>query len=119
MSDDQIEQPLERIVSALKRAGGGIAEAWKMKILFRVELIAALILVPYVLTLHRPPAFKAVLIGVLFPVLVAELFSVAIGRITGVDRHPALEAARKAASAAVLLTAINAFVVWKLALNFF
>ncbi|MGF1613656.1 MAG: diacylglycerol kinase [Gammaproteobacteria bacterium] len=82
---------------------------------FRQELVLFAILAPLGMWLGQTPAEKALLVGCLMLVLVAELVNsaieAAIDRLSS-DRHPLSGRAKDMGSAAVFLAIINVIVVW-------
>ncbi|NGZ28331.1 MAG: diacylglycerol kinase [Magnetococcales bacterium] len=86
---------------------------------FRQELLAFMVLVPLAFWLGRSGVERALLIGSLFPVLVAELLNTAIeaaiDRI-GPEHHPLSGRAKDLGSAAVFIALLGVAVVWGLVL---
>jgi diacylglycerol kinase (ATP) len=82
---------------------------------FRIELIAFLLLVPLAFRLTESAAERALLIGSLWLVLIVELLNTgierAIDRISA-DWHDLSKKAKDVASAAVLLSLLNAATIW-------
>ena len=96
-----------------------MAAAFKHEEAFRLEVLLALVLVP--IALHTPVSGvgKALLIGSLLLVLIAELLNSAIEAVTdriSFEEHVLAKRAKDFGSAAVMLSVINVPVVWLLVL---
>lgn len=82
---------------------------------FRTEVIISIIALPFAFILTHNGTDRALLIGSLFLVLIVELLNTgietAINRIS-TEIHPLSKKAKDIASAAVLLSLVNAFVIW-------
>lgn len=107
----------------LKAAAGyslnGIATAIRGEAAFRQELVLAAILVPLGLWLGQTGTARALLVGSMLVVLIAELINSAIekvvDRVSG-DFHTLSRDAKDIGSAAVFLSIVNLVVVWALVL---
>jgi diacylglycerol kinase (ATP) len=82
---------------------------------FRAELLASAVMAPIALVLGDNGMERALLIGCLFLVLIVELLNTAVE--TAIDRiskehHPLSKLAKDIGSAAVLLSLVNAGVIW-------
>jgi len=106
--------------SHLRKAFGwsmaGLAAAWQ-ETAFRQEVYSFCVLIPIAFVLGRSGVERALLIGSLLLILIAELMNTAvesaIDRI-GTERHPLSGRAKDIASAAVFIALINAALVWLL-----
>lgn len=82
---------------------------------FRTEIIISAIALPCAFIITENTAERALLIGSLFLVLIIELLNtaieIAINRIS-LEIHPLSKKAKDVASAAVLLSLINAATIW-------
>jgi diacylglycerol kinase (ATP) len=94
-----------------------LAAAFKHEEAFRLEVLLALILVPIALYMPVSGAGKALLVGSVLLVLVAQLLSSAIDAVTdriSLEDHVLAKRAKDFGSAAVMLSVINVPVVWLL-----
>jgi diacylglycerol kinase (ATP) len=110
---------LQRVLNATRYSLEGLAAAARHEDAFRQELLVFAIAVPVALWLGRSGLERALLIGCLFLVLVVELLNSAIE--AAVDRvsfenHRLAKRAKDIGSAAVMLSIVNAVVVWLLIL---
>jgi len=82
---------------------------------FRTELLVSIIMLPLALCLGHNGVERAMLVGSLFLVLIVELLNTgvetAINRISP-EIHPLSKLAKDVGSAAVLLSIVNACVIW-------
>src|SRR5574338_20701 len=110
---------LRRIWNAFHYSLDCLPAAWRHEDAFRQELWLALILVPAALWLGESGVAKAVLVGSLALVLLAELLNSAIeatvDRIS-LENHNLAKRAKDIGSAAVLLSLCNVVLVWGLVL---
>jgi diacylglycerol kinase (ATP) len=110
---------LQRLINATRYSLEGLGAAVRYEDAFRMELAAFVIAVPIGLWLGRTGVERALLIGCLFLVLIVELLNSAIE--AAVDRisfenHRLAKRAKDIGSAAVMLSIVNAVVVWLLIL---
>lgn len=110
---------MKRLWYALLHSLSGIKAAYKDEAAFRQEAWLAVILVPAGFIL-APDTVSVILMETsIILVLIIELLNTAvesaIDRI-GPERHPLSKKAKDTASAAVLLSLINLFMVWALIL---
>lgn len=109
-----ITAELKRITRAFGYSLEGIKAGWG-EAAFRTEIIISAVALPFAFIITKDPAQRALLIGSLFLVLIVELLNtaveVAINRIS-TEIHPLSKKAKDIASAAVLLSLANAFVIW-------
>jgi len=110
---------LARPFIALGLSLRGLAAAWRHEVAFRLEVTAAVVLVPAGVILGQTAVERALLIGSLLLVLLVELVNSALeatlDRIS-VEDHPLIGRAKDIGSAAVFLALVNAAVVWLLIL---
>jgi diacylglycerol kinase (ATP) len=93
----------------------GLRAAWQHEDAFRQELMVALIALPLAWFSPVERMGKALMIACLFLVLMAELVNSALEAAvdhTSLAHHPLAKRAKDIASAAVLLSIVNAVVVW-------
>lgn len=97
----------------------GLRAAWRHEDAFRQEVLIAAIAIPAALLLPADPLGKALMIASILLVLIVELLNSALEATvdhTSLERHPLAKRAKDIASAAVLLSIVNALVVWGLVL---
>lgn len=108
---------LERLVRATGYSLAGLRAAWSGEAAFRQEAVLVAVLLPMGWWLGGNGLNRAVLIGSLFVVLVAELLNsgieAAIDRF-GPERHPLSKRAKDLGSAAVFIALLNVFIIWLL-----
>ena len=110
---------IRRLVNATRYSMSGFAAAFASEDAFRMELLAAAVMVPAGLWLGPTGTAKALLVGCVLLVLIVELLNSAVE--ATVDRisledHRLAKRAKDIGSAAVMLTLINAGVIWLLVL---
>lgn len=105
----------ERLIRAFNYSIAGLHATWRNEAAFRVEVILFFIMAPLALWLGSGAMERALLFGSLFLVLIVEVINssieAAIDRI-GTEHHTLSGRAKDMGSAAVLLTLINALVIW-------
>ena len=104
-----------RLIRAAGAAWRGIAAAWRDETAFRQECMAALILIPAGLLLGESPAERAMLVGCVLLVLVAELLNTGVEAVVDIaspEFRPLAAKAKNAAAGAVLVAVMNAGAVW-------
>ena len=108
---------LRRILNATRYSWEGLAAAARHEDAFRQELVVFALAVPVALWLGRSGLEHALLIGCLFLVLIVELLNsaieAAVDRVS-IESHPLAKRAKDIGSAAVMLSIVNAVVVWLL-----
>jgi diacylglycerol kinase (ATP) len=108
---------LRRVLNATRYSFAGLAAAARHEAAFRELLALCAVLVPAAFWLADSAIERALLIGSLILVLVAELLNAAIestvDRIS-LERHPLAKRAKDIGSAAVMLALANAGAVWLL-----
>lgn len=113
------EHGLPRLQRALRNSLRGLGAAWRHEPAFREEIILLLPLAPAALLLGADGTERAILLGSLLLILVAELLNSGIE--AAVDRvgeawHPLAERAKDLGSAGVLVALVNAAALWLLVL---
>jgi diacylglycerol kinase (ATP) len=111
------ETGLRRVLSATRNSIAGLREALRHEDAFRQELILAAVLIPAALWVGTTGVQKALLIGSVLLVLIVELLNSAVE--ATVDRisfenHRLAKRAKDIGSAAVMLTLLNAALIWGL-----
>ena len=97
----------------------GLRAAWQHEDAFRQELLVAAVAVPVALLLPANLLGKAMMISSILLVLIVELVNSALEATvdhTSLEKHPLAKRAKDIASAAVLLSIVNAVLVWGLVL---
>jgi diacylglycerol kinase (ATP) len=93
----------------------GLQAAYRYEAAFRLEAYLAVLLLPAALLLRGDGLGRALLIGSVFLVLIAELLNSAIESVVdriSLDSHNLSKRAKDIGSAAVFLALINAFLIW-------
>ena len=93
----------------------GLREASRNEMAFRIELTAAVILVPTALILSVSPIVRIMLIGSVFLVLIVELLNTGIETVVNrisAEQHHLSGMAKDAGSAAVFVASLNFVFVW-------
>ena len=105
------------MLNAIGYSFAGLGAAAKHEHAFRVELILVALLAPVALWLGESGVERALLIGCLLLVLIVELLNSAIeatlDRIS-FESHRLAKRAKDIGSAAVMLSLVNAAVIWLL-----
>lgn len=108
---------IKRLTNATRYSVAGFKAAWQNEAAFREELIACAILAPAALLLGNTGVERALLLGSLLLVLIAELINSAIESVVdriGFEAHELSGRAKDIGSATVLLAIILAVVTWGL-----
>lgn len=116
MTDKKLSNECIRLLRAFGYSLAGLRYACTQPA-FRLELVASLIMIPLAFVITGDALARALLIGSIFLVLIVELLNTGIER--AIDRispewHELSKAAKDVASAAVLLSLINAGIIWLL-----
>jgi diacylglycerol kinase (ATP) len=101
---------LQRIVNATRYSISGLAAAAKNEDAFRMELLAAAVLVPLALWIGPTGVGKALLVELLNSAVEATVDRISL------EEHSLAKRAKDIGSAAVMLSLANAAVVWVLVL---
>lgn len=110
---------LTHIWHATLTALAGLRAAWQHEDAFRQEVLIAAIAIPVALLSPASAVGKALMIASILLVLIVELLNSALEAAvdhTSLEQHPLAKRAKDVASAAVLLSIVNAAVVWGLVL---
>ena len=97
----------------------GLRAAWQHEDAFRQEVLIAAIVIPVALLLPASLPGKALMVASILLVLIVELLNSALEATvdhTSLKQHPLARRAKDIASAAVLLSIVNALAVWVLVL---
>lgn len=104
---------------ALRFSLKGLVAAWRFESSFRLELYLLLFLGPCAIWLGESGLERALLLGSLLLVLVAELLNTAIETVIeryGAEPHELAGRAKDLGSAAVFVAMLNSVAVWSLVL---
>lgn len=108
-----------RIANATRFSWAGLRYAWREESAFRQELVLALLLAPAALWLGGSAVERALMIGSLMLVLMAELLNSAIEAVVdraGTEQHALAGAAKDLGSATVFIGLWNVIIIWALIL---
>ena len=106
---------LVRLWNALGYSRDGLAAAWKNEAAFREEILLAAVTIPLALYLGRNGVDRALLIGSIILILIVEILNSGLEAVVdkaSPEKHELAKRAKDMGSAAVLLSLINAAVVW-------
>ncbi len=104
---------------ALLHALHGLRAAWRYEDAFRQEIFVAAIAIPAALLLPADRTGKILMVSSILLVLILELVNSAVESAvdhTSLDHHPFAKRAKDIAGAAVLMSMVNALVVWGMVL---
>ncbi|MEM7206381.1 MAG: diacylglycerol kinase [Pseudomonadota bacterium] len=110
---------IARVINATRFSIQGLRSAFANEAAFRQELAFCVLLVPCALWLGETAVERALLIGSLFIVLIAEILNSALENVVdrvGTDRHELAGRAKDQGSAAVMLALLLVGVTWVLIL---
>ncbi|MDT8318661.1 MAG: diacylglycerol kinase [bacterium] len=108
---------IRRLINATRYSISGLKAAWKNEEAFRMEVTAALIMLPCAFWLGNTATQRGLLVGTCFVVMITELLNSAIETVVdriGPDRHELSGRAKDIASAAVMLSLIMTLIIWAL-----
>lgn len=115
----QKSKGVKRLIAATKYSKQGMLSAFRSEEAFRLECLAAVLLVPIAIWMGESGVERALLIAVLFVVLIVELLNSAIESVVdrvGMDYNKLSGEAKDMGSAAVLLSISLAIITWLLLL---
>ena len=110
---------LRRLINAFGYSLSGLAAAARYEDAFRQELMLAVVMVPLGLWLGNSGVERALLIGSVLLILIVELLNSAVEATVdrvSLDDHSLAKRAKDIGSAAVMLSLVNAGVIWLLIL---
>jgi diacylglycerol kinase (ATP) len=108
-----------RLVMATTYSWAGLTAVWRHEAAFRQEVLLACITFPLGLWLGESGVERALLLGSIVLILIVELVNSAVEAVVdrhGTEFHELAGRAKDIGSAAVLLSLINAALVWALVL---
>ncbi len=106
---------LKRLINATRYSLAGLRAAWKHEEAFRMEIVAAALMVPSAFWIGTTAAQRGLLVGTCFIVLITELLNSAIEAIVdriGVEHHELSGRAKDIGSAAVMVSLIMTLIIW-------
>ena len=109
------KQGLTRLVNALGYSRDGLAAAWKNEAAFREEVLLAAIAIPLAIVLGNTGIERALLIGAILLILIVEILNSGLEAVVdkaSPEKHELAKRAKDMGSAAVLLSLVNAAVIW-------
>ncbi len=109
------KQGLTRLINALGYSRDGIAAAWKNEAAFREEVILAAVAIPLAFYLGKTGVERALLVGSIVFVLIVEILNSAVEAVVdkaSPEKHDLAKRAKDMGSAAVLLSLVNAALIW-------
>jgi diacylglycerol kinase (ATP) len=112
--------PVSRLIRALGFSLDGLKAAWRSEWAFRVDVVLCAALAPLAMWVGGNGVERAVLIGSLALVVMAELINSGIEAVVdriGPDRHELSKKAKDVGSAVVLVALLNAGIIWVLILT--
>ena len=110
---------LVRLWNALRISLAGLKAAFHHEAAFRQECLLALVLIPTALLIPVTGTAKALLIGSVLLMLIAELVNSAVEAVVdriSLERHELAKRAKDIGSATVLIALINLVAMWGLVL---
>ena len=109
------KQGLTRLINALGYSKDGLAAAWKNEAAFREEVLLAAMAFPLAFYLGQTGIERALLAGSILFILIVEILNSAVEAVVdkaSPEKHELAKRAKDMGSAAVLLSLLNAAVVW-------
>ena len=109
------KQGLTRLINALGYSRDGLAAAWKNEAAFREEVLLASVALPLAIWLGNSGIERALLMGSVLFVLIVEILNSAVEAVVdkaSPEKHELAKRAKDMGSAAVLLSLLNAVVIW-------
>ena len=109
------KQGLTRLINALGYSKDGLCAAWKNEAAFREEVMLAAIALPLAFYLGKTGIECALLAGSIIVILIVEILNSAVEAVVdkaSPEKHELAKRAKDMGSAAVLLSLLNAAVIW-------
>ena len=109
------KQGLTRLINALGYSKDGLSAAWKNEAAFREEVLLAAIAIPLAIVLGKTGIERALLIGAILLILIVEILNSGLEAVVdkaSPEKHELAKRAKDMGSAAVLLSLVNAAVIW-------
>lgn len=109
------KQGLVRLFNALGYSRDGLCAAWKNEAAFREETLLAIVAIPLAIFLGETGVDRALMIGSILLILIVEILNSGLEAVVdkaSPEKHELAKRAKDMGSAAVLLSLVNAAVVW-------
>lgn len=109
------KQGLVRLFNALGYSRDGLCAAWKNEAAFREETLLAIVAIPLAFVLGQTGVDRALMIGSILLILIVEILNSGLEAVVdkaSPEKHELAKRAKDMGSAAVLLSLVNAAVVW-------
>lgn len=109
------KQGLTRLINALGYSKDGLSAAWKNEAAFREEVLLAAVTLPLAFYLGQTGIERALLAGSILFILIVEILNSAVEAVVNKaspEKHELAKRAKDMGSAAVLLSLLNAAVIW-------
>ncbi|WP_434515071.1 diacylglycerol kinase [Dechloromonas sp. ARDL1] len=109
------KQGLTRLINALGYSRDGLCAAWKNEAAFREEVMLAAVALPLAFYLGKTGIERALLAGSIIVILIVEILNSAVEAVVdkaSPEKHELAKRAKDMGSAAVLLSLLNAAVIW-------
>ena len=106
---------LTRLINALGYSRDGLRAAWQNEAAFREEILLAAITIPLALFLAKTGVDRALMIGSIILILIVEILNSAVEAVVdkaSPEKNELAKRAKDMGSAAVLLSLLNAAVIW-------
>ncbi|UCV29013.1 diacylglycerol kinase [Ferribacterium limneticum] len=106
---------LTRLWNALGYSRDGLSAAWKNEAAFREEVLLAAITIPLAFYLGNSGIDRALMVGSIILILIVEILNSGLEAVVdkaSPEKHELAKRAKDMGSAAVLLSLINAAVIW-------
>ncbi|MCG2576300.1 diacylglycerol kinase [Dechloromonas sp. XY25] len=109
------KQGLTRLINALGYSRDGLCAAWQNEAAFREEVLLAAVAFPLAFYLGHNGIERALMAGSIIVVLIVEILNSAVEAVVdkaSPEKHELAKRAKDMGSAAVLLSLLNAAVIW-------
>lgn len=109
------KQGLTRLINALGYSKDGLCAAWKNEAAFREEVMLATVTFPLAFYLGHTGIERALMAGSILFILIVEILNSAVEAVVdkaSPEKHELAKRAKDMGSAAVLLSLLNAAVIW-------
>ena len=106
---------LTRLWNALGYSRDGLSAAWKNEAAFREEVLLAAVAIPLAFYLGNTGIDRALMVGSIILILIVEILNSGLEAVVdkaSPEKHELAKRAKDMGSAAVLLSLINAAVIW-------
>lgn len=114
-TDFKGKKGLTRLINALGYSRDGLRAAWQNEAAFREEILLATIAIPLALLLAKTGVDRALMMGSIILILIVEILNSAVEAVVdkaSPEKNDLAKRAKDMGSAAVLLSLLNAVVVW-------